>query len=139
MSPPLCPLSFGKSAVQGLPQLQGSERGQKAAIRIQCQPRKRHRALGTSAPEHFHSPATAIWIPQLHVCCANLRSRAAVLILHQGAPKVLVTGLTRPYSFLDTTLLPNLTLHCLCTFQGLPCSYHGDLLHYDTLCLEDLT
>lgn len=139
MSPPLCPLSFGKSAVQRLPQLQGSERGQKAAIRMQCQPRKRHKGLGTATPEHFHSPATAVWIPQLHLCCANHRSRAAALTLNQGATKVPVTGLTRPYSFLDTSLLPNLMLHCLCTCQGLPCSNHGGLLHYHTPCLEDLT
>lgn len=98
MSSPLCPPSFGKSAVQRLPQLQGSERGQKAAGRMQCQPRKRHKRLGTATPEHFHSPATAIWIPQLQLCGAkHRRSRAAVLTLHQepqstgdGADKALL-------------------------------------------------
>lgn len=138
MTPPLCPLSFGKSVVQRLPQLQGSERGQKAAIRMQCQPRKRHKGLGTATPEHFHSPATAIRIPQLHFCCANHRSRVAALTLYHRARKVLVTGLRRSYSFLDTSLLPNPTLHCLFTCQGLPCSYHEGLLHYDTLCPEDI-
>lgn len=125
MSPPLCPPSFGKSAVQRFPQLQGSERGQKAAGRMQCQPRKRHKRWGTATPEHFHSPATAIWIPQLHLHCAKLRrSRAAALALHQGAAEVLVMGLTRPYCFPEPSLLPNLALHCLCTYQGLLWSYH---------------
>lgn len=128
MSPPLCPPSFGKSAVERLPQLQGSERGQKAAGRMQCQPRKRHKRLGTATPEHFHSLATAIWVPQPHLCCAkHHRSRAAVLTLHQGATKVLVMGLTRPCRFPEPSLLPNLASHCLCTYQGLPWSYHGGL------------
>lgn len=53
LSPPLCPPSFGKSAAQRLPRLQGSERGQKAAGRMKCQPRKRHKRLGPATPEQF--------------------------------------------------------------------------------------
>lgn len=139
MSPPLCPPSFGKSAVQRFPQLQGSERGQKAAGRMQCQPRKRHKRLGTATPEHFHSFAIAVWIPQLHLCCAkHHRPKAAVLTLHQGATKALVIELTGVYYFPEPHLLPNLALNCFCLYQGLPWSYHGGLLHKITLCLKDL-
>lgn len=105
---------------------------------MQCQPRKRHKRLGTAIPEHFHSPATAIWIPQLHLRCSKHRSRFAALALHQGATKVLGMGPTRPYRFPELSLLPNPALHCLCTYQGLPWSYHGGLLHNATLCIEDL-
>lgn len=112
---------------------------ERAKGRMQCQPSKRHKRLGTVTPEHFHSPATAIWIPHLHLCCAkHCGSRAAALALQQGATKVLVMGLTRPYCFPEPSLLPNLVLHCLGTYQGLPWSYHEGLLHNVTPCLEEL-
>lgn len=62
-SPSLYRPSFGNSAVQKLHQLQVTERVQKAASRMQCQPRKGDKKVESATPEHF----LQLQVPQLYL------------------------------------------------------------------------
>lgn len=139
MSPPLSPLSLGKSAVQTSSAAKVWERT-KGSHQDAVSAKEETQRVGNCNPRALSQPCNCNLDSSAPSLLCKSQMKAAACTLHQGATKVPVTGLTRPYSFLDTSLLPNLMSHCLWTPQGLPCSHHGDLLHYDeTLCLEDIT